>query len=126
MMCIILPRMLVVWRCCCLVVGLNVAMMIQVSGQEGKALKASEEYRIGVMVKAVAAAIQSPEKSDSMGVIVRFGTDSRYYVMIRGWLKQELSGAQSLFDVARDPQQKAKFELKVSFLKKAIRRIDLE
>lgn len=109
-----------------LAVNLNAATPLQDVNGEDEMLKKSEEYRIGVMVKEVAAAIQSPEKPESMKVIYRAGTDSRYYVMIRGWLKESLSSAQSLLDVARDPKQKSKFEKKVAFLKKAIRRIDLE
>ncbi len=90
-------------------------------------LKASEEYRIGVMVKAIAAAIKAPEKPASLQTIATHGTDSRYYVMIRGWLVQELSGVESQLAAIRDdPERKAKFQRKIDFLKKAIRRIDLE
>jgi len=88
--------------------------------------KQSEEYRIGVMVKAISAAIQSPKKPESMAVIVKYGTDSRYYVMIRGWLTQELRGVESQLQAVRDAKAKSQFQTKVNFLKKAVRRIDLE
>lgn len=91
-----------------------------------KDLKQSEEYKIGVMVKAIALAIKTPEKQESLKTIARYGTDSRYYVMIRGWLSQVLRGTESQLDANRDPVRKAKIQQKVDFLKKSIRRIDLE
>ena len=86
----------------------------------------SEEYAIGVMVKAVDAAINSATPQ-SLTVIANYGTDSRYYVMIRGWLVQELTGAQSQLEVYRQQdERRQQLEHKVHFLKQAIRRIDLE
>lgn len=98
----------------------------RVNAGQGNRLAQSEEYQIGLMVKAVAQAIKHPEKSESMQVLVQHGMDSRYYVMIRGWLFQELKGAESLMQAHKDAVIKAKFRLKVDFLKRAIRRIDLE
>lgn len=92
----------------------------------GKDLKASEEYRLGVMIKAVAAAMAAPDDPKSMQVIVDAGTDSRYYMMIRGWLKESLRATESQLEVARDADLKAKFAKKAAFIKRAIRRIDLE
>ncbi|ABV35249.1 hypothetical protein Ssed_0637 [Shewanella sediminis HAW-EB3] len=86
----------------------------------------SEEYKIGVMVKALSRAIASPDEPDSLKIITQYGTDSRYYVMIRGWLVQELSGAQSQLDATRDATAKTKFIERAAFLTQAIRRIDLE
>lgn len=106
----------------CLVMGMH----SELKASEGAGLKQSEEYRIGLMVKEVAAAIQAPEKEGSMETIVKAGTDSRYYVMIRGWLKESLHATQSQLDAVRKPGQKSRLERKVAFLKLAIRRIDLE
>ncbi len=86
----------------------------------------SEEYRIGVMVKAVAEAIKAPEKPASLETIAKYGTLTAHYVMIRGWLVQELKGVESQLEASRDPKKKHPFEIKASFLRKAIRRIDLE
>ncbi|WP_299790530.1 hypothetical protein [uncultured Shewanella sp.] len=86
----------------------------------------SEEYRIGVMVKALSAAITSPAEPESLEIITRYGTDSRYYVMIRGWLVQELSGVQSQLDANRNDKAKEQLIERVALLSKAIRRIDLE
>jgi hypothetical protein len=86
----------------------------------------SEEYRIGAMVKAVAAALKAPEKPASLETIAEYGTLTDHYVMIRGWLVQELKGVESQLEATRDPRKKQPFEAKVRFLRKAIRRIDLE
>jgi len=91
----------------------------------------SEEYQIGVMVKALSRAIASADEPDSLHIITQYGTDSRYYVMIRGWLVQELSGVQSQLDATRghkteDHSAKEKLTERVGFLTQAIRRIDLE
>lgn len=85
-----------------------------------------EEYQIGLMVKRIDAAIQRPEKPESFETIVMYGTDSRYYVMIRGWLTQELAGVQSQNQASHNDDQNSKLMQKEIFLTKAIRRIDLE
>ena len=86
----------------------------------------TEECQIGRMVKQIQEAIRAPENEASLATIVKYGTDSRYYVMIRGWLKEELLGVESQRDAAREETTKAVFGKKVEFLRKAIRRIDLE
>ncbi|MCL1139375.1 hypothetical protein [Shewanella pneumatophori] len=86
----------------------------------------SEEYTIGVMVKALDNAIKQPSKN-SLELIRHYGTDSRYYVMIRGWLVQELQGVNSqLAAYKSDDEFKARLQAKSDFLSQAIRRIDLE
>ena len=86
----------------------------------------SEEYRIGVMVKAVAAAIANPGEPKSLETIVDYGTLTPYYVMIRGWLVQELQGTESQWQATKDEALKRQHGEKVEFLRQAIRRIDLE
>ncbi len=77
---------------------------------------------VGVIVRSVSEAIDTGMELDT---IVKYGTDSRYYVMIRGWLVQELVGVESQFESANSPAQQ-NFKNRIAFLKKAIRRIDLE
>lgn len=85
-----------------------------------------QEYQIGVMVNAIDKAI-TDARPDSLELIYQYGTDSRYYVMIRGWLIQELTGVQSQLDAHRQQDEhRQQLEHKVNFLKQAIRRIDLE
>ena len=84
------------------------------------------EYQIGVMVNAIDKAITDAQP-DSLELIYQYGTDSRYYVMIRGWLVQELTGVQSQLDAHRQQdERRQQLAHKVNFLKQAIRRIDLE
>lgn len=91
-----------------------------------KNLMVSEEYQIGVMVKMIETAIQEPEKPESLETIANYGTETRYYVMIRGWLTQELAGVQSQNQASHNDDQNSKLMRKEIFLTKAIRRIDLE
>jgi hypothetical protein len=86
----------------------------------------SEEYRIGIMIKALSVALSAPTRPQSLETVARYGTDSRYYVMIRGWLNEELSGVQSQLDSAQDHAAKVLLQQKSDFLRASIRRIDLE
>ncbi|RLA43831.1 MAG: hypothetical protein DRR42_21235 [Gammaproteobacteria bacterium] len=88
--------------------------------------ESSEEYQIGIMVKAIDAAIHASERPGSQEIIVKYGTDSRYYVMIRGWLVQELSGVDSQLLSRHDDSVSATLKQKADFLGRVIRRIDLE
>ncbi|GIU23558.1 hypothetical protein L2719_05260 [Shewanella schlegeliana] len=92
----------------------------------------SDEYAIGVMVKSLDNAIKHPSNA-SLATIAEYGTDSRYYVMIRGWLVQELQGVKSQLAAYNSHVQdksydanRARLQQKVDFLQHAIRRIDLE
>ncbi|WP_111497194.1 hypothetical protein [Marinobacter bohaiensis] len=86
----------------------------------------SESQRIGEMVLAVDAAMDRPGDPEALETIARYGTDTRYYIMIRGWLVQELAGVESQLDATRDPERRAAFQAEADFLRQAIRRIDLE
>ncbi|CAM3567068.1 hypothetical protein [Shewanella violacea] len=92
--------------------------------------QSSQTYQIGIMIQAISAALAKPKDPDSLDTISRYGTDSRYYVMIRGWLVQELLGVQSQLDASHaneaESETKLKFIDKVTFLHEAIGRIDLE
>ncbi|MCL1048603.1 hypothetical protein L2755_02995 [Shewanella abyssi] len=87
---------------------------------------AQQEREIGVMVKAIDKAIATPQ-ADSLELIYQYGTDSRYYLMIRGWLVQELAGVNSQLEAYKQQDERRRvLEQQVSFLQQAIRRIDLE
>ena len=85
-----------------------------------------QEQEIGVMVKQLQVAIKSSQSKESLQVIYEYGTDSRYYSMIRGWLVQELSGVESQLNVSQSELLSKAFTLRADFLKQAIRLIDLE
>ncbi len=85
-----------------------------------------ETCQIGVMVQAIDAVLKNPDLPDALETVVTYGTDSRYYVMIRGWLIQELRGVESQLSANRNVPINEKHQKKAAFLKQAIRRIDLE
>ena len=83
-----------------------------------------EQQRLGVMVQALQQAIAVPTP-EHLEVIARYGTDSRYYVMVRGWLVQTLSGVESQLAASGDAAPEA-MRAQAEHLRAAIRRIDLE
>ncbi|WP_245597649.1 hypothetical protein [Psychromonas aquimarina] len=96
--------------------------------QQPSAPAAGDEqaYEIGIMVQEIQTALTDPEHAQSLQTIISYGTDSRYYVMIRGWLFQELVGVESQLHASRSKKSSAEFQLRSDFLKQAIRAIDLE
>ena len=80
---------------------------------------------IGRKVLAIQHALKNPSAPDSMKAVTELGHDSRYYVIVRGWLSQELAGCQSINDAHRGQVPKELTE-RIAFLRKAIRAIDLE
>jgi hypothetical protein len=96
---------------------------------ESTAIKLSAEdqraLRIGREVLAVRKAIKNYDSPDAAKAIRDAGTITANYVMVRGWLSEELRTATHMAEVrkgkAREESQK-----KAAFLKRAIRSIDLE
>jgi hypothetical protein len=80
---------------------------------------------LGQKILAIQHAIANPNLPDSMPAILAIGHDSRYYVMIRGWLAEKLRGDQSIATAMAD-ETSPELERRIQFLKKAIRAIDLE
>lgn len=80
---------------------------------------------LGHRVFAIAAAIQDPDAPDAMEAVVELGSDTRYYVMVRGWLVMQLRGDISIAQ-ARNGDVSPKIAARIAFLEKAIRAIDLE
>ena len=101
-------------------------LLMSLSAYAAEANNASEEQRIGAMVIAIDAALKKPADAKSFETMVEFGHDSRHYVMIRGWMAELLKGGESQLAATGDPTLKNKHQQKVDFLKKVIRRIDLE
>ena len=85
-----------------------------------------QAYEIGTMVQQLQLALDTPEDGQSLITINHYGTDSRYYSMIRGWLYQELVATESQLKASQSQPYLAKFQQKSNFLKQAIRMIDLE
>lgn len=95
------------------------------AGASGPCKHEEQALRLGRKVLAVRAAIRNPKDPDAMKAIMDLGTDSRYYVMVRGWLTMKLQGDMSIIDANQD-ETRPEIRERVEFLRKAIRAIDLE
>ena len=91
-----------------------------------EALLQTSDEDVGVAIKSVAVAIDNCDESVSMATIVRYGTDSRYYVIIRGWLVQRLNGVESRIPESSAADSSDANVRHADCLRNAIRRIDLE
>ena len=76
-------------------------------------------------ILAIAEALQRPDMPGAMDSVIALGTDSRYYVLVRGWLTLQLAGDLNIMD-ARDGDVSPRLAARIAFLQKAIRAIDLE
>lgn len=79
---------------------------------------------LGRRVERVRQALTEPERSGAMESILALGRDSRYYVMVRGWLQQQLEADRSIARASSPPPQK--IAERIEFVERAIRLIDLE
>ncbi len=86
----------------------------------------SETYKIGLMVEEINLALKAKNKEQSLQTITEYGTDSRYYSMIRGWLFQELVSVESQLGATKNASDSIRFQKQSNFLKQAIINIDLE
>ena len=84
-----------------------------------------EALRLGRQVLAVRAALDEPAVPGAMQAVMDLGLDSRYYVMVRGWLSMQLAGDRSIADASKS-KVSPKIERRIEFLEQAIRAIDLE
>lgn len=103
-----MPLLFVVLACVC---G-RVAAMTDVEAME-----------LGYRVAALKAALQDPAAPGAMQAITALGHDQRYYVMVRGWLMYQLQGDRSLLESNPDQPE---LRVRVDFMERAIRAIDLE
>jgi len=84
-----------------------------------------EALALGRKVLAVKEAIQNPTAPGALDAILALGLDSRYYLMVRGWLSMQLQGDQSIIAVSK-AQSRPEITARITFLQQAIRAIDLE
>ena len=80
---------------------------------------------LGRKVLVVRVAIQNPGMPNAMQAVTDLGRDQRYYVMVRGWLSYQLQGDMSILDANKE-QTRDEIKMRINFLEKAIRAIDLE
>ena len=99
-------------------------------GKPGAAAAASGEedeaaLALGRSVLAVRLAIENPQTPGALDAVRALGTDSRHYVMVRGWLSEQLRADRSIRDASREKTPRNIMD-RIAFLEKAIRAIDLE
>ena len=80
---------------------------------------------LGHRVLAIAAAMREPQGPQAMEPVLELGLDSRYYLMVRGWLVMQLSADRSI-EQARGGDPSPEVAARIRFLEDAIRAIDLE
>ena len=86
---------------------------------------AMDAESLGKKVLAIEAALADPTAHGSLQAVRDLGLDSRYYVMVRGWLGLQLEGDRSIAAAANGPISEDN-EQRIEFLERAIRAIDLE
>ena len=90
-----------------------------------KAEVCEENIKQYYLIEDIQLALHS-QSEEALKTIVKYGTDSRYYVMVRGWLVQYLAGVESQKQANKDPSRSEKSDQETLFLKRAIKLIDLE
>jgi len=107
--------------------GLATALATEPAKQQPVDNKFNQQtYEIGQMVQALQIAIKSPEQQESLLIIINYGSDKRYYSMIRGWLFETLVTVESRLYESQNITQQNKLQLKSDALKKAIRLINTD
>lgn len=99
--------------------------LLTVVGVEPPSSGDAEALALGRQILAVQRALGDPDKPESLKAVMALGTDSRHYVMVRGWLVQLLAGDESIAEAAGGKPAEA-VAARIRFLRKAIRAIDLE
>ena len=85
----------------------------------------TEAARLGQRVFAVQSALDDPAAPGALQAVTDLGLDSRYYVMVRGWLGLQLEGDRSIVESSQNDVS-PEIERRIEFLEQAIRAIDLE
>lgn len=99
--------------------------LLTAGGAEPPSSGDAEALALGRQILAVQRALGDPDKPESLKAVTALGTDSRHYVMVRGWLVQLLAGDESIAEAAGGKPAEA-VAARIRFLRKAIRAIDLE
>lgn len=76
----------------------------------------STASQVGEVVQTLQLALTTRDEQ-ALKTIRLYGTDSRYYSMIRGWLFQELVGVESQLHATKKAKDAAKFQAHSNFLK---------
>ena len=85
-----------------------------------------DAIQLGREVLAIQKAIAHPDDPSSIDAVKKLGLITAHYSMVRGWLVQELNGAESIKSAQKPDSRTPEIDARIAFLKKAIRAIDLE
>ena len=99
---------------------------VHASTQHDLSSPEKEALRVGQLILAIRAILDDLTLPNAMSTVTELGADSRYYVLVRGWLSEQLKADQSILDATRDDDIQVKISRRAAFLKDAIRAIDLE
>ena len=86
----------------------------------------TEACRVGEAVLAISRTLDDPTQEGALAAVTDLGHETRYYILVRGWLVQELAGCEGIESVGKPEVMRPELEAKIAFLKRAIRVIDLE
>lgn len=84
---------------------------------------------VGRKVIRIKAALEHPEKKESMEAVRSLGLDSRYYVMVRGWIVQHINMTKSYRGTStykQSDERKKTIESRIVAYQRLLRAIDLE
>ena len=101
-----------------------IALSISPAHAGGNAAE-SEACKLGADIIKVAEAIRDPSREGALAEITTLGTDSRYYVLVRGWLKQQIDADRSILSTGSGASRED-LANRVAQLERAVRLIDLE
>ena len=104
---------------------------LALAGPAGTVLAPADEQalRLGHQVNAVAAALHRPEVESSIDAVRTLGLQTRYHVMVRGWILQHIAMAESYRGTSayrESAQRQAEVEGRITALGKMLKAIDLE
>lgn len=125
-------RITLVWLTALFTASLLTFIMLDQEDTQGvNGLGERDQYalEVGRKVLAIQAALDNPDQSASIAAVKVLGLDSRHYVMVRGWLVQELRAAESWQETSTyqtSPDYKNTTDKRINALRRMIRAIDLE
>ena len=89
----------------------------------------AQALEVGRKVLRLNKALRASDDKELLAAVRDLGLDSRYYVMTRGWLTQELSSAKSYRDTStykNDAKRKNEIDARIDLITRCLRAIDLE
>ncbi|MCU7959490.1 MAG: hypothetical protein KZQ58_05720 [gamma proteobacterium symbiont of Bathyaustriella thionipta] len=104
----------------------TLSCLLILPGGTANAITDEEAKQLGLRIVAVQQALNHPAEPQSMQAVLDLGRDSRYYLMMRGWLSQQLQADRSILQQYRNNPAPGLIVERAHFVQRAIRMIDLE